>query len=59
MLKNTVLGLMSAILNILLLNFKFKAYDLKDNSAIGIIIGTFDTIKDIVVVSMVLWYVLN
>ena len=59
MLKNTVLGLMSGILNILLLNFKFKAYDIKDNSVIGIIIGTFDTVKDIVVVSMVLWYILN
>ena len=59
MLKNTVLGLMSAILNILLLNFKFVAYDINDKSAIGCIIGVFDTIKDIIVVSMVLWYILN
>ena len=59
MLKIIALGLMSAILNILLLNFKFKAYDIKDNSVIGIIIGTFDTFKDIIVVSVVLWYILN
>ena len=59
MLKNIVLGLISATLNILLLNFKFVAYDIDDKSAIGCIIGTFDTIKDIIVVSMVLWYVLK
>ena len=59
MLKNTVLGLISATLNILLLNFKFVAYDIDDKSAIGCIIGAFDTIKDIIVVSMVLWYILN
>ena len=59
MLKNIVLGLISATLNILLLNFKFVAYDIDDKSAIGCIIGAFDTIKDIIVVSMVLWYILN
>ena len=59
MLKITVVGLISAILNILLLNFKFVAYDIDDKSAIGCIIGAFDTIKDIIVVSMVLWYILN
>ena len=59
MLKNIVLGLISATLNILLLNFKFVAYDIDDKSAIGCIIGAFDTIKDIIVVSMVLWYVLK
>ena len=59
MLKITVVGLISATLNILLLNFKFVAYDIDDKSAIGCIIGAFDTIKDIIVVSMVLWYILN
>ena len=59
MLKITVLGLISAILTGGLLGFKFVAYDIDDKSAIGCIIGTFDTIKDIIVVSMVLWYVLK
>ncbi len=59
MLKIITLGLMSAILNVLLLGLKFKAYDPEDKSAIGNIIGTFDLIKDIIVVSVVLWYILN
>ena len=59
MLKIIALGLMSAILNVLLLGLKFEAYDTKNNSAIGNIIGTFDLIKDIIVISMVLWYILN
>lgn len=41
MLKLIVIGLMSAILNILLLNFKFVVYDPKDKFIIGTIIGTY------------------
>ena len=59
MLKLIVIGFMSAILNILLLNFKFVAYDPKNKSIIGTMIGTFDLIKDIVVISILLWYILN
>ena len=59
MLKITVLGLISAIFTGGLLAVKFVAYDIDDKSAIGCIIGAFDTIKDIIVVSMVLWYILN
>ena len=59
MLKLMVIGFISAILNVLLLNLKFVIYDPKDKSAVGIIIGTFDLIKDIIVVSMMLWYVLK
>ena len=59
MLKNTVLGLMSAILNILLLNFKFVAYDLEDESAAGGVFATFDLLKDFIVIFMMLWYVLK
>ena len=59
MLKNTVLGLISATLNILLLNFKFVAYDLKDESDIGDIFATFDLLKDFIVIFMMLWYVLK
>ena len=59
MLKLIVIGFMSAILNILLLNFKFVAYDLKDESAIGNVIGIFDLLKDFIVIFMMLWYVLK
>ena len=59
MLKITVLGLISAILTGGLLGFKFVAYDLKDESAIGNVIGIFDLLKDFIVIFMVLWYVLK
>ena len=59
MLKITVLGLISAILTGGLLGFKFVAYDLKDESAIGNVIGIFDLLKDFIVTFMVLWYVLK
>ena len=59
MLKLMVIGFISAILNVLLLNLKFVIYDPKDKSAIGIIIGVFDLIKDIIVISVLLWYVLK
>ena len=59
MLKITVLGLISAILTGGLLGFKFVAYDLKDESAIGNVIGIFDLLKDFIVIFMMLWYVLK
>ena len=59
MLKITVVGLISAVLVAGLLSFKFVAYDLKDESAIGNVIGVFDLLKDFIVIFMVLWYVLR
>ena len=59
MLKITVIGLISAVLVAGLLGFKFVAYDLKDESAIGNVIGIFDLLKDFIVIFMVLWYVLK
>ena len=59
MLKITVVGLISAVLVAGLLGFKFVAYDLKDESAIGNVIGIFDLLKDFIVIFMVLWYVLQ
>ena len=59
MLKITVVGLISAVLVAGLLGFKFVAYDLKDESAIGNVIGIFDLLKDFIVTFMVLWYVLK
>ena len=57
MLKITVLGLISAILTGGLLGFKFVAYDIKDESVIGNVIGIFDLLKDFIVIFMMLWYV--
>ena len=59
MLKITIVGLISAVLVAGLLGFKFVAYDLKDESAIGNVIGIFDLLKDFIVIFMVLWYVLK
>ena len=59
MLKITVVGLISAVLVAGLLGFKFVAYDIKDESAIGNVIGIFDLLKDFIVIFMVLWYVLK
>ena len=59
MLKITVVGLISAVLVAGLLGFKFVAYDLKDESAIGNVIGIFDLLKDFIVIFMMLWYVLE
>ena len=59
MLKITVLGLISAILTGGLLGFKFVAYDLKDESAVGGVFATFDLLKDFIVIFMMLWYVLK
>ena len=59
MLKITVVGLISAILTGGLLGFKFVAYDLENESAVGAIFGTFDLLKDFIVIFMMLWYVLK
>ena len=59
MLKITVLGLISAILNGGLRGFKFVAYDLEDESAVGGVFATFDLLKDFIVIFMMLWYVLK
>ena len=59
MLKITVVGLISAVLVAGLLGFKFVAYDLKDESAIGNVIGIFDLLKDFIVIFMLLGYALK
>ena len=59
MLKITVLGLISAILTVASLVFKFVAYDLEDKSAVGGVFATFDLLKDFIVIFMMLWYVLK
>ena len=59
MLKITVVGLISAVLVAGLLGLQFVVYDLKDESAIGNVIGIFDLLKDFIVIFMVLWYVLK
>ena len=59
MLKITVLGLISAVLTGGLLGFKFVAYDLEDESAVGGVFATFDLLKDFIVIFMMLWYVLK
>lgn len=57
MLKFIVLGLMSAMLTGGLLGFKFVAYDLENESAAGGVFGTFDLLKDFIVIFMMLSYV--
>ena len=59
MLKIIVLGLISAILTVGLLGFKFVAYDIEDESAAGGVFATFDLIKDFIVIFILLWYVLK
>ena len=59
MLKITVLGLISAVLAAGLLGFKFVAYDLEDESAVGGVFATFDLMKDFMVIFIMLWYALK
>ena len=59
MLKITVLGLISAILAVGLLGFKFVAYDTENESDVGDIFAAFDLLKDFIVIFMMLWYVLK
>ena len=57
MLKITVLGFISAMLAICLLILKFIVYDPENNSTVGAIFGTFDLLKDFIVIFMMLSYV--
>lgn len=57
MLKITVVGLISAMLAICLLILKFIVYDPENNSTVGAIFGTFDLLKDFIVIFMMLSYV--
>ena len=59
MLKITVVGLISAVLAVGLLGFKFVAYDLENESAAGDVFAVFDLLKDFIVIFMMLWYVLK
>ena len=59
MLKITVVGLISAVLAAGLLGLKFIAYDTENESDVGDIFGTFDLLKDFMVLFMLLWYVLK
>ena len=59
MLKNTVVGLISAILAVGSLVFKFVAYDPENNSTVGAIFATFDLLKDFIVIFMLLGYALK
>ena len=59
MLKITVLGLISTILTGGLLGFKFVAYDLEDESAVGGVFAVFDLLKDFIVIFMMLLYLLK
>ena len=59
MLKITVVGLISAMLAICLLILKFIVYDPENNSAVGGVFATFDSLKDFTVIFMMLWYVLK
>ena len=59
MLKNTVVGLISAILAAGLLVFKFVVYDPENNSTVGAIFGTFDLLKDFIAIFMLLGYALK
>ena len=56
----TVLGLISIILTIWLLPFKFEAYNFEDNLTVGTIFAIFFTIfdlfKDFILIFMLLWY---
>ena len=59
MLKITVLGLISAILTAGSLVFKFVTYDTNEVSGLGVMFITLDSLKDFIVIFMILWYVLK
>lgn len=59
MLKITVLGLISAILTGGLLVYKFATYDTDEVSSLGVMFITLDSLKDFVVIFMLLWYILK
>ena len=59
MLKITVLGLMTAILTAGSLVCKFVTYDTNEVSSLGVMFITLDSLKDFIVIFMILWYVLK
>lgn len=59
MLKITVVGLISAMLNACLLILKFIGYDTENDSDVGDIFVAFDLLKDFIVTFMLLWYALK
>ena len=56
MLKITILGFISCILSVSILAFKYVANDFEDDTIID---NRFDTIKDFILIFMVLWYMLK
>lgn len=59
MLKLIVLGFMSIILTTGSLVYKFVTYDTDEISALGVMFITLDSLKDFIVIFMMLWYVLK
>ena len=59
MLTLTVLGLMAIILTAGSLVFKFVTYDTNEVSGLGVMFITLDSLKDFIVIFMMLWYVLK
>ena len=59
MLKFIVLGLMSTILTAGSLVFKFVTYDTNEVSGLGVMFIALDSLKDFIVIFMMLWYVLK
>ena len=59
MLKITVVGLISAILTVASLVFKFETYDTNEVSGLDVMFITFDLLKDFIVIFMLLGYALK
>lgn len=59
MLKLTVLGLMATILTAGSLVFKFVTYDTDEVSGLGVMFITLDSLKDFIVIFMMLGYALK
>ena len=59
MLKLIVLGLMATILTAGSLVYKFATYDTNEVSGLGVMFITLDSLKDFIVIFMMLWYVLK
>ena len=59
MLKLIVLGLMATILTVASLVFKFVTYDTNEVSGLGVMFITLDSLKDFIVIFIMLWYVLK
>ena len=59
MLKFIVLGLMATILTAGSLVYKFVTYDTNEVSGLGVMFITLDSLKDFIVIFMMLWYVLK